>query len=412
MAFEEVFPDSPFEPGRPVSPRKFKGRLRDVQKILRVIPRTIRDGMPEHFFITGKRGMGKTSFIKYVAKLAEDNYQMIPVYLSNDKGNTLEELIRRLLEALFREIYKESWGEKLIKLFVDNIQEIKIGGSGFSLKDNQKVVEDIKKNFADFMITLCENLHDKKGVFIVIDDINGLSNNIEFTDWYKGVMETLLFQEYDVPVIFTLISYPNEFDNLVNINESFARMFQPIEIDNLEDKDIADFFKSSFEETGITFEDESASLQSMIFFSYGMPLIMQQIGDSVFWNAQENLTINEQIVYRGIAEAAEELSKKQLRPKLNKIRSDIYINIFLKLADKGLMTFKKSEFKQYLTTEERKSFDGFLKKAKKLGIIESVGKKNSGEYGFVNRLYLVYFLMLSAQEEYKKEHGKRVNLVD
>ncbi len=141
--------------------------------------------MPKHFFITGKKGMGKTSFVRYVARQAEDNYQMISVYLSNDKGNTLDELIRRLLEALFREIYKESWGEKLIKLFVDNIREIKIGGSGFSLKDNQKVVENIKKNFVDLMITLCENLHDKKGVFIVIDDINGLSNNAEFTDCIK-----------------------------------------------------------------------------------------------------------------------------------------------------------------------------------------------------------------------------------
>ena len=139
MPLDDVFPDSPFEPTRPVSPRKFKGRLKDTQKILRQIPRTIHNGMPEHFFITGKKGMGKTSFVRYVARQAEDNYQMIPVYLSNDKGNTLDELIRRLLEALFREIYKESWGEKLINLFVANIQEIKNGGSGFSLKDNQKV---------------------------------------------------------------------------------------------------------------------------------------------------------------------------------------------------------------------------------------------------------------------------------
>ena len=114
------------------------------------------------------------------------------------------------------------------------------------------------------------------------------------------------------------------------------------------------------------------------------------------------------ILYRliSIAQAAEELSKKQLRSKLSKIRSETYINIFLKLANNGLMTFKKSEFKQYLSPEERKSFDGFLKKAKKLGIIESIGKKNSGEYGFVNRLYLVYFVMLSAQTGYDKRMGK------
>ena len=401
MVFEEVFPDSPFEPGRPVSPKKFKGRLMDVHKILRVIPRTIRDGMPEHFFITGKKGMGKTSFVKFVARQAEDNFQMITVYLNNEGGTTLDELIMRLLEALFREIYKESWGEKVIKLFVDNIKEIKLGGSGFSLKDNPKIVENIKKNFVEFMITLCDNLKDKKGVFIVIDDINGLSDNIEFTNWYKGVMETLLFHEYDVPAIFTLISYPYEFDNLVNINESFARMFQPIEIDNLDNKDITDFFVSSFENSGITFESNTP-LNDMVYFSWGMPLIMQQIGDSVFWNAQDNLIVDEDIALTSIIGAAEELGNKQIRSKLNKIRSEHYENILLKIGDNKLMTFKKSKVKSFLSADENRVFNDFLIRMKELGIIESIGRENSGEYGFVNRLYFIYFMIMAIREKHQK----------
>lgn len=405
MAFEEVFPDSPFEPGRPVSPRKFKGRLEDTQIILRQIPRAIRDGMPEHFFITGKKGMGKTSFVRYVARQAEDNFKMIPVYMRNEGGTTTEELIRRLLEALFREINKESWGEKVIKLFVDNIKEIKLGGTGFSLKDHPEIVENIKKNFVDFMITICDNLHDKKGVFIVIDDINGLSDNLEFTNWYKGVMETLLFQEYDVPAIFTLISYPNEFDNLANVNESFARMFKLIEIDNLDDKDIKDFFISSFEDTGIIFEDDN-SLVDMVYFSWGMPLLMQQIGDSVFWNAQDDLIINEDIAILGIVAAAEELGNKQIRTKINKIRSEYYEKILLKIGDHKLMTFKKSEVKSFLSSDENRVFNDFLIRMKELEIIESIGRENSGEYGFVNRLYFIYFAIMAIREKQKQLKNK------
>ncbi len=219
-------------------------------------------------------------------------------------------------------------------------------------------------------------------------------------------METLVFQEYDVPVIFNLISYPNEFYNLVNIDESFTRMFQIIPIDNLEDKDIADFFKSSFGEVGIEFEDEIKSLQPMIFFSYGMPLIMQQIGDSIFWNAQESLKIDEETVFLGIAQAAEELANKQLKSKLNKIRSDLYISIFLKLGKERLITFKKSDVRELLSLEENRVFNDFLKRAKELGILESVGRDNSGEYSFVNRLYIIYFMMLSAKENYEQAIGK------
>ena len=403
MVLEEVFPDSPFEPWRPVSPEKFKGRMKDRDKILRRIPYVIKHGRAEHFFITGKRGMGKTSFINYVSRVAEDEYHMVPIHINNSGGKTVDELIQKLLDALVRGFKKEYLGKKIVDKLLNTIQEFKVAGTGVSLKDTNALIQNIKNHFADFLIKTCEDLPEDSGIFIVIDDLNGLSENEEFTNWYKGFFETMDFNEYHLPIIFTLISYPEEYEALCDLNESFFRIFHLIEIDNLDNNDIIDFFKTSFDSVGIVFEEEADSLSSMVFFSYGMPLIMQLIGDSVFWNAQEELKINKKIVLLGVADAAEELSKKQLKSKLNKIRSDTYINIFFKLADNGLLTFKKSEFKQFLTPEERKSFEGFLKKAKKLGIIEPSGKKNSGEYSFVNRLYLVYFIMSSAQKEDQKK---------
>lgn len=406
MPLEEVFPDSPFEPWRPVSPEKFKGRIKDRDKILKRIPHVIKHGRVEHFFITGKRGMGKTSFINYVSRFAEDNYHMIPIHINNSGGKTVDELIQKLLDELVREFKKEYLGKKFVDKILNTIQEFKVAGTGVSLKDTNDLIQNVKNHFTDFLIKTCENLPEDTGIFIVIDDLNGLSENEEFTNWYKGFFETMDFNEYHLPIVFTLISYPEEYEKLCDLNESFFRIFHLIEIDNLDNKDIADFFVSSFESVGIKFEDELESLQPMIFFSYGMPLIMQLIGDCIFWNAYDNLKITNKTVFLGIADATEELSKKQLKSKLNKIRSETYINIFLKLANNALMSFRKSEFKQYLTPEERRSFDGFLKKAKKLGIIEPIGKRNSGEYGFVNRLYLIYFMMLSSQRDYSKKNGK------
>ena len=78
----DEFPDTPFEPGRPVSPVNFKGRRDDCKKIIRYIPGIIKYGAPEHFFITGKRGMGKTSFINYVSRIAEDSFNMVTIQLN------------------------------------------------------------------------------------------------------------------------------------------------------------------------------------------------------------------------------------------------------------------------------------------------------------------------------------------
>lgn len=63
------------------------------------------------------------------------------------------------------------------------------------------------------------------------------------------------------------------------------------------------------------------------------------------------------------------------------------------------MTFHKSDVKELLSPEENRVFNDFLIRAKDLGILESIGRDNSGEYGFVNRLYIVYFMMLYYKQE-------------
>lgn len=389
------FPDTPFEPGRPVSPSNFKGRRNDCIKIMRYLPGVIKNGTPEHFFITGKRGMGKTSFIQYVSRIAEDNFQMIPIHFNNNDGSSVEELILKLIEKLSDEFDKGYWGKNLIG-FLKRINDIKIAGNGFSLEKQENLIHDIKSNFAQLLIEICENF-ENKGIFFIIDDINGLSDNIEFTNWYKSLFESIQFNEYHIPAVFALISYPKEFENLCLINESFSRIFRLIEIDKLEDDEIEEFFKYTFENMGYKFEGDK-SLDTMIYYSCGMPLIMQQIGESVLWNIEEEAIINEKIAIKGILDASIELGNKQIKAKLNKIRSEHYEDILIKLGKHGLMEFQKSEVSAILNDSEKKVLNRFLQRVKELNIIESIGRENSGKYAFVNRLYFAYFLIRSINE--------------
>ena len=50
--------ESLFQPGQPVSADRFKGREEIIHEILKYFP-SVKSGNPQHFFITGKRGMGK-----------------------------------------------------------------------------------------------------------------------------------------------------------------------------------------------------------------------------------------------------------------------------------------------------------------------------------------------------------------
>ena len=97
----------------------------------------------------------------------------------------------------------------------------------------------------------------------------------------------------------------------VTQNPSFPRMFNLIEIDKLDDEDIKQFFINNFENLNIEIEKEQY-LDDMVYYSWGMPLIMQHIGDSIFWSLEGNC-INEDIVYDGIRNAGINLKNKPLK---------------------------------------------------------------------------------------------------
>ena len=394
MIFETF--ESPFCTNGPVDPEMFKGRHENVRDVLKYIPTVINQGKLYHFFITGKRGMGKTSFVKYLSKEVEDTYQMIPIYINNDGNNTIESLVSGIMGQIINEVKKENLGDKVLSFISTNFDEIKLGSAKF--KFNHDIVENTRDNFSNFLINVCDELYDnKKGLFIVIDDMNGLSEDPNFTSWYKSFTETIDFARCHTPIVFLFVSYLETFDKLTDINPSFSRIFKLIKIDEFYSEDMEDFFIDSFENYGVKFRDDG-SLDQMVYFAWGMPLAMQQIGESVYWNLEhEYIDLN--TVNKGIINAGYEIGDKQIRTKLNKIKSNHYENILIKLGEHECIHFKRSNAIKFLNNSEKKVFDDFLKRMKDLNIINSIGKENSGEYEFSNRLYFVYFLIIGKMKK-------------
>ena len=143
----------------------------------------------------------------------------------------------------------------------------------------------------------------------------------------------------------------------------------------------------------MSFEDEKA-LQEMVYYSWGMPLAMQQIGEETFWNVKNGI-ITEEVVINGILNAAIEIGKKQISLILDLIENDEYDNILLKLGRHKLIEFKKEEIIGLLSDAENEILDDFLTQMKELNILEHVGRKINEKYTFTNRLYFVYFLIMA-----------------
>ena len=204
MDFEfDLDRESPFQPGIPVSPDRFKGHQDTIKKILRYVNTAI-GGQTQHFFLTGKRRMGKTSVADFVKEYADYKFDMIGIYVSNKGNNSIETLANWIIEALINEMPEESRLSKLKNWFGNHIESIEIKGNKIKFKADDELSRSFKNYFADYINEMFDEFKDKKsGILIIIDDINGLSDSREFADWYKKLADTLaVSNNYSLPVYF------------------------------------------------------------------------------------------------------------------------------------------------------------------------------------------------------------------
>ncbi|MDI3501610.1 MAG: hypothetical protein PWP22_1381 [Thermoanaerobacter sp.] len=229
---------------------------------------------------------------------------------------------------------------------------------------------------------------------MVLDDINGLSRSKEFANWYKSFVDNVTIKyPKEFSVIILAIGLPEVRDSLANTQPSLMRVFRIINIDKLENKEVEEFFNRAFDSVGI--EVNQKAMELMVEFSSGLPILMHEIGDAVFWKDEDGI-IDENDAYRGILDAANRIGTKYLDPKVYRaIRSERYRSILRKLGEKPLLSFKKREIESRLNANEKKVFNNFLRKMRELGVITPNIEGGRGAYKFANMLYPVYIWMES-----------------
>ena len=166
---------NPFYPDSPVDPQSFEGRTDILKNNIRILEET-KHGKPKHFFITGARGMGKSSLASYFKDYAERKLKYVGVHVYNDGVHNVESLIKQVIEALLNNMQKESFFEDIFSKFKDHVESVNVFGTSFKFKPSEEWLDNIKDNFASFLVNLVNEFENKNGLIIVIDDINGLSN--------------------------------------------------------------------------------------------------------------------------------------------------------------------------------------------------------------------------------------------
>ncbi len=391
--------NSPFMPGWPVPVDLFVGRTAQIEEIIRYVKQTA-SGKQENVFLAGERGIGKSSLAEYIRSwVLKENFLAVHVFLGG--VSSLDEIVRRIFEQILKEANTQTWFSSIKSLFGKYVSEIGLFGVTVNFNPQENDLNGLVRNFPEAMSNLIAKIGaDKKGLFIVLDDINGISKTPEFADWYKSYVDTAATRYDRFPVFMMPIGLPEIRDELSRLQPSLMRVFRVVEIDKLSDDEVREFFIKAFDRVNATLHQ--GALRMMVEASSGLPVLMHEIGDAVYLRSgsTEIGTID---AAGGIVDAAERIGKKYLDPKVYRtIRSERYRSILRKLGKHTDDCFKKTDIERLLNEQEQRVFHNFLRKMTGLGIIVGDEEGGRGAYRYVNKIYPIYISLES--ELFREKH--------
>ncbi|MEZ4425547.1 MAG: ATP-binding protein [Gemmatimonadota bacterium] len=389
---------SPFTPGQPAPVELFTGRASQVES-LSDLARAAAQGKFKVAFLTGERGIGKSSIAAFVRRLAEQRLHLLTlqVFLGGSSNET--EAVRRILDRLAKSGVGASWFEKIKSLFGNQIEEVGLFGVQVGFAPDSAKLQKLTDGFDIALRTLVRRLEgERDGLFIVLDDINGLASSESFAHWLKSLVDGIATSGEPLPLFLLLVGLEDRRRELLSAQPSLARVFELVAIDPWDDDEASAFLKKAFDSVGISIEDRA--LEVLTRYTGGLPVLAHEIGDAAY-RFDDDSVIDSDDAYQAVLAAADVVGRKHVEPHvMEAIRSKRYRTILKKIPAKGLgREFKRSDLLDHLETEEVKVADNFLRKMRDLSVLEQMPSEGAGWYRFTSELHFLYFLVESIRSQ-------------
>ncbi len=388
---------SPFTPNQPVNADFFTGRKPQIENLLSTV-RKAAQGTMQIGWISGERGIGKSSLASFVGFLAERDEKAPYAHVHLGGVNKLEDMVRETHLSLLKDNQSKSWGKNLLRLFGDKVRQIGLFGVEIQLEISNKELVATTNNFAESLNQIIKEAgEDRKVLFLILDDINRLAGNSRFAHWLKSMMDSVATSRMEVPVCLIFVGLEERLDTMMESNPSVGRIFRPmIQIEPREKADSQNFFVNAFRKRNVRIERDTGKL--LAEYCGGLPTLAHEIGDSVWRNAENN-AIDHHDLFEGVIDAAYSVGTRFIQKEvIRALRSNRYHSILRKIAkDDNTIGIKFPRKKllslETLTATERTVLDHFLKRMKTLGGIVPVQDGERGVYRFPTHMHRIYFLL-------------------
>ncbi|MFH0810199.1 MAG: ATP-binding protein [Pseudomonadota bacterium] len=385
---------SPFRPGQPVPVELFVGRTTEIER-LRSMAKASVQGRFKIGFVSGERGIGKSSLVSFVRHLVGRENDVAGCHVFLGGARDLDEMIRRTFDRLLKESMDKPWESAVKDFFGKYVRQVGLFGITLELDLKGEDLSALTHGFVPSVRQLIDKLGEqkKKALLLILDDINGLASSEDVANWLKSTVDEIATSEKETQLCILIVGLEGRRQELVARQPSLARVFDLIDIPTWSDDEVKQFYQSTFESASASVTDEGMGV--LVRFTGGLPVLAHEIGDAV-WREAQGPEITPDEVGDGILTAAEIVRSKLLEPQVfSAIRSGRYRSMLRKMIDpdKPLqMRFQRAQLAERLTDEEKRVLDNFLKKMRKLGVLMPDSEMHGG-YHFQNRLHALCFWM-------------------
>lgn len=173
---------SPFTPGSPVPYELFVGRIDQIMELKQYAEQTS-FGRQENIFLTGDRGIGKSSLASFLRHYVSTKLDLLGIHVFLGRVSTLEEMVRHIFERILKETEGQTWIKDTADFFGRYIKQVGLFGISISFNPPEHDLKELVRKFPEALNNLLGRIKDqKKGLFIALDDVNGLVEKIEIAN--------------------------------------------------------------------------------------------------------------------------------------------------------------------------------------------------------------------------------------
>ena len=235
---------SPFSPGQPVPIEFFVGRSSEIEH-LRDMVKASAQGNFRIGFISGERGIGKSSLASFVRHLSEGERGVVGCHVFLGGVQSLNEVLRRTFDRVLKESTDKPWHKQVRKFFGDRVRQVGLFGVTLELDLAERDLSTLAHDFVPTVNRLLDGIGEQKtGLFLILDDINGLASSEAFANWLKSTVDEIATSGRKVPLCVLVVGLEERRQELVAKQPSLARVFDLIDIVPWSDDEVMEFYRN------------------------------------------------------------------------------------------------------------------------------------------------------------------------